>query len=41
MAAACGTVTAKAIMGTAKDPKPAPKPLLLTPSNNTAGAAIM
>ena len=35
------STTAKAIMGTAKEPKPAPKPLLLTPNNNTAGAAIM
>ncbi len=39
MAAACGTVTASAIMGTAREPKPAPKPLLLTPSNSTAGMA--
>ena len=37
MAAASGTVTASAIMGTAKEPKPAPKPLLLTPNSSTAG----
>ena len=37
MAAACGTLTASAIMGTASEPKPAPKPLLLTPSSSTAG----
>jgi hypothetical protein len=40
IAAACGTVTASAIMGTAKEPKPAPKPLLLTPKSSTAGTAI-
>jgi hypothetical protein len=28
---------ASAIIGTASEPKPAPKPLLLTPSSNTAG----
>ena len=39
MAAACGTVTDSAIIGTASDPKPAPKPLLLTPSSSTAGNA--
>ena len=39
MAAACGTVTVNAISGTANEPKPAPKPLLLTPSNSTAGTA--
>jgi hypothetical protein len=39
IAAACGTVTAIAIIGTAKDPNPDPKPLLLTPSNKTAGIA--
>ncbi|EWS62736.1 hypothetical protein Y695_04034 [Hydrogenophaga sp. T4] len=39
IAAACGTVTASAIMGTASEPKPAPKPLLLTPSSSTAGIA--
>ncbi len=39
MAAACGTVTVSAIIGTASDPKPAPKPLLLTPSSSTAGMA--
>ena len=38
-AAACGTVTASAIMGTASEPKPAPKPLLLMPSSSTAGTA--
>ena len=37
IAAASGTVTASAIMGTANEPKPAPKPLLLTPSKMTAG----
>ncbi len=37
MAAASGTVTAIAIIGTASEPKPAPKPLLLTPSRMTAG----
>jgi hypothetical protein len=30
-------VTASAISGTASEPKPAPKPLLLTPSSSTAG----
>ena len=40
IAAAWGTVTASAIMGTAKEPKPAPKPLLLTPKSSTAGTAI-
>ena len=39
MAAACGTVTASAISGTASEPKPAPKPLLLIPSSSTAGTA--
>ena len=39
IAAAWGTVMAMAMMGTAKDPKPAPNPLLLRPSNKTAGAA--
>jgi hypothetical protein len=39
MAAAWGTVTASAIIGTAREPKPAPKPLLLTPSSSTAGMA--
>ena len=39
MAAASGTVTASAIIGTASEPKPAPKPLLLMPSSNTAGTA--
>jgi len=39
MAAACGTLTAKAIRGTASEPKPAPNPLLLMPSSNTAGTA--
>jgi hypothetical protein len=39
MAAAWGTVTASAIIGTASDPKPAPKPLLLMPSSSTAGIA--
>ena len=34
-----GTVTAMAISGTASDPNPAPKPLLLTPSSSTAGTA--
>lgn len=37
IAAACGTVITIAIMGTAKEPKPAPNPLLLIPSNSTAG----
>jgi hypothetical protein len=37
MAAASGTDTDSAIMGTANEPKPAPKPLLLMPNNNTAG----
>ena len=37
MAAASGTVTASAIMGTASEPNPAPKPLLLMPSKSTAG----
>ena len=36
---ASGTVTARAIMGTASEPKPAPKPLLLTPNSSTAGMA--
>jgi hypothetical protein len=39
IAAACGTVTASAIIGTASEPKPAPKPLLLMPSSSTAGSA--
>lgn len=39
MAAACATVTASAIIGTANAPNPVPKPLLLTPSSSTAGAA--
>ena len=39
MAAACGTVTAIAISGTASEPKPAPNPLLLIPSSRTAGIA--
>ena len=39
IAAACGTVQASAINGTASEPKPAPKPLLLRPMRNTAGAA--
>mgnify|MGYP003599916444 CR=1 FL=1 len=39
IAAACGTVTLSAISGTASEPKPAPKPLLLTPSSSTAGTA--
>lgn len=34
-----GTLTASAIMGTASEPKPAPKPLLLIPSSSTAGMA--
>ena len=37
--APCGTLTASAIMGTASEPNPAPKPLLLTPSSSTAGMA--
>ena len=37
MAAACGTVTVNAMMGTTREPKPTPKPLLLTPSKSTAG----
>jgi hypothetical protein len=37
IAAASGTLTASAIMGTASEPKPAPKPLLLIPSSSTAG----
>ncbi len=37
IAAACGTVTASAIMGTASEPKPAPKPLLLMPSKQHGG----
>ena len=41
MAAACGTLTARAIIGTAKEPKPAPKPLLLIPNSSTAGTATM
>ena len=36
IAAACGTVTASAIKGTASEPKPAPKPLLLMPMSSTA-----
>ena len=39
MAAACGTGTASAISGTPSAPKPAPKPLLLTPTSSTAGIA--
>ena len=39
MAAACGTGTMRAIIGTASDPNPEPKPLLLRPSRKTAGAA--
>ena len=39
IAAASATVTDKAIIGTAKDPKPEPKPLLLTPNSSTAGMA--
>ena len=39
MAPACGTLTASAIRGTASEPKPAPKPLLLTPISSTAGMA--
>ncbi len=39
MAAACGTLIASAIIGTASEPKPAPKPLLLMPSSSTAGTA--
>ena len=39
MAAAFGTVVTSAMMGTASEPKPAPKPLLLIPSNSTAGTA--
>ena len=39
IAAACGTVTASAIIGTASAPKPAPNPLLLMPINSTAGMA--
>ena len=39
IAAACGTVTAMAIIGTASEPNPAPKPLLLMPSSSTAGMA--
>ena len=39
MAAACGTLTVNAIKGTASEPKPAPKPLLLMPSSSTAGTA--
>ncbi len=39
MAAACGTVTASAIIGTASEPKPDPNPLLLMPSSSTAGMA--
>jgi len=39
MAAACGTGMASAMSGTASEPKPAPKPLLLTPSSKTAGTA--
>ena len=39
IAAACGTVTTSAIIGTASEPKPAPKPLLLMPSSSTAGMA--
>jgi len=37
MAAACGTLTASAIIGTAREPNPAPNPLLLTPRSSTAG----
>ena len=39
VAAACGTVTARAMRGTASEPKPAPKPLLLMPRSSTAGMA--
>jgi hypothetical protein len=39
MAAACGTLMLSAIMGTASEPNPEPKPLLLRPSSNTAGTA--
>ena len=39
-AAACGTGMASAISGTASEPRPAPKPLLDSPSNSTAGMAV-
>lgn len=39
MAAAWGTVTANAIIGTARAPKPEPNPLLLMPMSRTAGMA--
>ena len=39
MAAASGTLTASAIKGTASEPKPVPKPLLLTPISKTDGMA--
>ena len=38
-AAACGTGMVSAISGTASEPKPAPKPLLLMPKITTAGMA--
>ena len=39
IATACGTLTLKAIKGTAKEPNPEPNPLLLIPINKTAGIA--
>ena len=39
IAAAVGTLTTMAIKGTAMEPKPEAKPLLLSPSSNTAGMA--
>jgi len=39
MAAASGTVTASAMSGTAREPKPVPNPLLLTPISSTEGMA--
>jgi hypothetical protein len=39
IAAACGTVTDKAMIGTANAPKPEPKPDLDKPMRKTAGIA--
>ena len=39
IATACGTGTTSAISGTPRAPKPEPKPLLLMPTNSTAGTA--
>jgi hypothetical protein len=39
IAAACGTVTASAIIGTASEPKPIAEAALAQPSSSTAGTA--